>query len=57
MTHDHAAHYSVHNNDVLIVISDDENNDSTDESEHVAKSRQIASTSLLTEAVVINLDL
>jgi len=42
---------------VLIVISNDENNNDADEGEHIAKLRQIALISLLTEAVVINLDL
>ena len=55
--HDYAAHYSVHNNDVLIIILNDKNNNSADESEHVAKLRQIASTSSLTETVIIDLNL
>jgi len=42
---------------VLIIISDDENNDSADENDHIAKLKQIASALLLTEAVVIDLDL
>ncbi len=54
---DHAAYYSVHNNDVLIVISDNENNDNADKNKHIAKSRQLASTSSLTEVVIIDLDL
>jgi len=54
---DHTAHYFICNNDVLIIISNNENNDSTDESECVARLRQIASASLLTEMIVINLDL
>ncbi len=55
--HDHTAHCSVCNNDVLIVILNDENDDSTDEGECIAKLRQIASILLLTEAVIIDLDL
>ncbi len=54
---DHTAHYSVCNNDVLIIILNDENNNSADESECVAKSRQIALTSLSAEAVIIDLNL
>jgi len=54
---DHAACYSVHNNDVLIIISDDENNDSVDENEHIAKLRWIASALLSMRAVIIDLDL
>jgi len=42
---------------VLIIISDNENDDGVDENECVVKSRQIASTLLLTEAVIINLNL
>ncbi len=38
---DHAAHYSVCNNDVLIVILNNENNNSVNESEHAAQSKQI----------------
>jgi len=53
--HDHAAHCSVHNNDVLIVISDNENNNNVNEGECAAWSRQITSA-LLTEAVVIYID-
>ncbi len=55
--HDHAAHCSVHNNNVLIVISNNENNNSANEGECIAKSRQITLILLLTEAIVINLDL
>ncbi len=44
---DHAAHCSVHKND--------ENDDSIDESECVARLRQIALTSSLTETVFIDL--
>ena len=54
---DHAAHCSVHNNDVLIVILNNENNNNTDESECIAKSRQIALISLSARAVVIDLNL
>ncbi len=50
--HDHTAHCSVCNNDVLIVILNDENNNNVNESEHAAQLRQITSV-LLTEAVVI----
>ncbi len=55
--HDHAAHCSVCNNDVLIVILNNENNNDINESEHIAKLRWIASTLLLTETVVIDLNL
>ncbi len=55
--HNHAAHCSVCNNDVLIVISDDENNDSVNENEHIARSRQIASALLSARVIVIDLDL
>jgi len=55
--HDYTAHYSVHNNDVLIVISDDENDNDVNENEHIAKLRQIALTLLLTETVIIDLNL
>jgi hypothetical protein len=55
--HDHAAHCSVHNNDVLIVILNNENNNDADEDEHIAKSRWIALTLLSTKTVVINLNL
>ena len=55
--HDHAACCFIHNNDVLIVILNDENNNNTDEVECIAKSRQIASASLLTKTVVIDLNL
>ena len=54
---DYAAHCSVRNNDVLIVISDNENNNSADENECIVKLRQIALTSLLTETVIIDLNL
>ncbi len=50
--HNHAAHCSVHNNDVLIVISDNENNNSVNKNEHAAQLRQITSV-LLTGAVII----
>jgi len=50
--HDHAAHCSVRNNDVLIVILNDENDDNVNESEPAAQSRRITSV-LLTEAVII----
>ncbi len=51
---DHTCYCSVCNNDVLIVISDDENNDNdVNESEPAAQSRRIALTLLLTRAVVI----
>jgi len=49
---DHAAHCSVCNNDVLIVILNDENNNDVNEGEPAAQSRQITSV-LLTETVVI----
>jgi len=52
---DHTAHCSVCNNDVLIVILNNENNNDADRDECIAKSRQIASTLLLTGAVVIDL--
>ncbi len=55
--HDHAAHYFVRNNDVLIVISDNENDNSADESECIVKLRQIALILLSVRAVVINLNL
>ncbi len=55
--HDHAAHCFVHNNDVLIVILNDENNNSINENEHIAKLRQITSVLLLVEMVVIDLNL
>jgi len=42
---------------VLIIISDNENDDDADEGEHVARLRQIALTSLLMRAVVIDLNL
>jgi len=42
---------------VLIIIADNENNDSVDEGECIAKSRQIALTLLSTEAVIIDLNL
>ncbi len=53
--HDHAAHCFVHNNDVLIVILNDENDNDVNEGEHAAQSRQITST-LLTEVIVIYID-
>ncbi len=53
--HDHTVHCSVCNNDVLIIISDNKNNNSVDEDECIARSRQIALTSLLTRTVIINL--
>jgi len=52
---DHAAHCSVHNNDVLIVILNDENDDNADENECIARSRQIVLTLLLTETIIIDL--
>jgi len=55
--HDHAACCFVHNNDVLIIILNDENNDSANENEHIAKLRQIALTLLSAETVIIDLDL
>jgi len=55
--YDHAAHCFIHNNDVLIVISDNENNNNADESECIAKLRKIASVLLSAEAVIIDLDL
>jgi len=52
--HDHACHYSVHNNDVLIVISDNENNNNdVNESEPAAQLRRITSTLLSAETVII----
>jgi len=39
---DHAAHCSVRNNDVLIAISDDEDNDGADGGGRVARPRRIA---------------
>ncbi len=54
---DHTAHCSVCNNDVLIIISDNENNNDVNEGEHIARLRQIASASLLMRAVVIYLNL
>jgi len=53
--HDHTAHCSVCNNNVLIVISDDENDDGVNEDKHAAQSRQITSAPL-TEAVIIYID-
>ncbi len=53
---DHAAHYSVHNNDVLIIILNNENDDSADENKHIAKLRHIASALLLTEMIIIDLE-
>jgi len=50
---DHAAHCSVHNNDVLIVILNDENNNDVNEGEHAAQSRQITLTLLLMRAIII----
>ncbi len=41
---DHAAHCSVCNNDVLIVILNNENNNNVNESEHTTQSRQITLT-------------
>ncbi len=55
--HDHTAHCFVCNNDVLIVISDNKNNNSVNEGEHIARSRHIALTSLSAEVVVIDLNL
>jgi len=52
---DHTAHCFICNNDVLIVISDNENNNSVNEDEHAAQSRQIT-LMLLTGAVVIYID-
>jgi len=49
---DHTVHCSVHNNDVLIVILNDENDNSVNEDEHAAQSRQITSA-LLMRAVII----
>ncbi len=42
--HDHTAHCSVCNNDILIVILNNENNNSINEDECAAQSRQITST-------------
>ncbi len=50
--HDHAAHCSVCNNDVLIVILNNENNNNVNENEPAAQLRRITSV-LLTEVVVI----
>ncbi len=55
--HDHTAHCFICNNDVLIIISDDKNNDNADENEHIARLRWIASASLSAKVVVIDLDL
>ena len=49
---DHTAHCSVCNNDVLIVILNDENNNSVNENECAAQSRQIT-LMLLMRTVVI----
>jgi len=55
--HDHAACCSVCNNDVFIVILNDENNNSADESECIAKSRQITLILLSAKTVIIDLNL
>jgi len=55
--HDHVVCCSVCNNNVLIVILNDENDDSVNEGEHVAKSRWIASALSLMRVIVIDLDL
>jgi len=52
---DHTAHCFIHNNDVLIVILNDENDDNVNESEHAAQSRQIT-LMLLMRTVVIYID-
>jgi len=49
---DHAARCSVHNNDVLIVILNDENDNDVNENEPAAQSRRITSAPL-TEVVII----
>jgi len=49
---DHAAHCSVHNNDVLIVISDDENDNNVNENEPAAQLRRITLT-LLMRVIII----
>ncbi len=54
---DYAAHCFICNNDVLIIISDNENNNSVNEGEHIARSRWIASASLLMRMIVIYLNL
>ncbi len=55
--HDHTACCFVCNNDVLIIISNDENNNSINEGEHIAKLRWIASALLSAETVIIDLNL
>jgi len=49
---DHAAHCFVHNNDILIVILNDENNNNVNEGEPAAQSRQITSVPLM-RAIII----
>ncbi len=49
---DHAAHCSVCNNDVLIVILNDENNNSVNEDECAAQSRQITLTSSVRTVII-----
>jgi len=51
----YTAHCFIHNNDVLIVILNDENNNSINESECIAKSRWIALTSLSARTIIIDL--
>ena len=52
---DHTVHYSVWSNNVLIVILDNKNNNSVNENECIARSRQIVLTLLLTETIIIDL--
>ncbi len=54
---DHAAHYFICNNDVLIVILNNKNNNDINESECIAKSKQTASTLLSVKVIIINLEL
>jgi hypothetical protein len=50
---DHAAHCSVCNNDILIVILNDENNDdNVNENESAAQSRQITLMSLMRTVII-----
>jgi len=53
--HDHTAHCFICNNDVLIIILNDENDNSVNENEHAAQSKQITSTSLM-RTVIIYID-
>jgi len=49
---DHTAHCFVHNNDVLIVILNNENDNNVNEDEPAAQSRRITSASL-TKVIII----